>query len=118
MVRADSEVLMQVVPPLGHGVDDGEPFFIQDWVVAFGLGECSAEEMNWMPLLRMLLLQDRANSKCGGVAGNACGKRRVEDGQHRRLREKLLDGAHGLPALMTPVEGGAAAGEAVQRCGD
>ena len=37
MVSTDGEVLMQVVSPLSHRVDDGKPLLIEDMVVVLGL---------------------------------------------------------------------------------
>ena len=56
MVSTDGEVLMEVVSPLGHRVDDGKPLLIEDGIVVLGLGKHSAEKVNGVPSVGMLLL--------------------------------------------------------------
>ena len=56
MVSADEEVLLQVVSPFGHGVDYAEPFLVENWVIALGLCKGSAEVVDWVPTVFVLLL--------------------------------------------------------------
>ena len=58
MISADQEVLVQVVPPFCHGVDDGEPFFVEDSVIALGLGKSSAEVVDRVPAIDVLLFEN------------------------------------------------------------
>lgn len=58
MIRAEENALAQIMSPFGHGVENGKPFLVEHRVVALRLRKSSAEVVDRVSAVSLLLLHN------------------------------------------------------------
>jgi hypothetical protein len=94
--------VVEVAPPHGECMHNGKHLSIMDRVVDLGRGELARLKGNGLEALALVLHEDGADSKVGGVGVKAIGEGWVGDDESRSGGEGGLELVHHLLMLVRP----------------